>query len=377
MIPGLDGLRAIAFLLVFALHTEYLQIGWVGVQLFFVLSGFLITDILLKMKDSLPVGKYFLNFYGRRFLRIFPLYYIYLLLMTVLTGWFISIGFRPILMKVFQDQVGYAYLYVYDFFSALESFKGSWFLDHLWSLSIEEQFYIVWPLLILLTPEKALKKLFVAFIILGPLFRLAVFFLHRLPMFSFLQDPISLAVYTLPFSHIDAFAFGAYITRFHIPRAKQQCWAILFLIPLIGYGTHYAATGTPGLLLAFGYPVTMPDAFQYLWAYSLMNYFFMIIIYCVVREQVFLSFLESKPLQFLGRISYGLYVYHFPSVWFAFRIRDLGVDERLVKPLVALLAFAGTFTLAVLSYYIMERPIISLKDRFFSLKSHPSIEREV
>ncbi len=75
MIPGLDGLRAIAFLLVFALHTNYLQIGWVGVSLFFVLSGFLITGILLDMKKGLASRQYFLKFYGRRFLRIFPLYY--------------------------------------------------------------------------------------------------------------------------------------------------------------------------------------------------------------------------------------------------------------------------------------------------------------
>ena len=62
MIPGLDGLRAIAILLVFATHTDLLEIGWVGVQLFFVLSGFLITGILLDMKDSLPTGAYFIKF---------------------------------------------------------------------------------------------------------------------------------------------------------------------------------------------------------------------------------------------------------------------------------------------------------------------------
>ncbi len=86
MIPGLDGLRAIAFLLVFAVHTDYLNFGWAGVQLFFVLSGFLITGILLEMKDALPSGAYFIRFYGRRFLRIFPLYYFYLFLMAVVTS---------------------------------------------------------------------------------------------------------------------------------------------------------------------------------------------------------------------------------------------------------------------------------------------------
>src|SRR5688572_18344409 len=105
MIPGLDGLRAIAFLLVFAFQTDYLQFGWVGVSLFFVLSGFLITGILLDMKKTLATKEYFFKFYGRRFLRIFPLYYFYLILMTALALWLISISYRPLYMQIFLDQV--------------------------------------------------------------------------------------------------------------------------------------------------------------------------------------------------------------------------------------------------------------------------------
>ena len=86
MIPGLDGLRAIAFILVFGIHTDYLGFGWTGVQLFFVLSGFLITGILLDMKADLPSKGYFVKFYGRRFLRIFPLYYFYLFAMWAVTA---------------------------------------------------------------------------------------------------------------------------------------------------------------------------------------------------------------------------------------------------------------------------------------------------
>jgi len=81
-IKGLDGLRAVAFLLVFFFHAHFGYFGWVGVQLFFVLSGFLITGILLDMKHSLPMAGYFIKFYGRRFLRIFPLYYLYLFLIA-------------------------------------------------------------------------------------------------------------------------------------------------------------------------------------------------------------------------------------------------------------------------------------------------------
>ena len=86
MIAGLDGLRAVAFLIVFFFHTRNLPFGWMGVQLFFVLSGFLITDILLRMKEKLPSREFFVKFYGRRFLRIFPLYYLFL---TLLAGFII------------------------------------------------------------------------------------------------------------------------------------------------------------------------------------------------------------------------------------------------------------------------------------------------
>lgn len=368
MIPGLDGLRAIAFLLVFALHTDYLQVGWIGVQFFFVLSGFLITGILLDMKGSLPPKEYFFKFYGRRFLRIFPLYYFYLLLMGGIALWLIYVAFRPNYMKLFLDQVQYAILYVYDFFFATNIVKNSHFLDHFWSLSVEEQFYIFWPLLILLVPEKALKKLFLSFIVLGPLFRFIFLLIHRSGEFRFLANPVEWFIYPLPFSHIDAFAFGAYLSRYSIPRAKEQFFVLLGLLPIIGYATQYIATGEIGAISAFGFPIFLGPAYQFIWGYSLLNYFFAVTLYIVAREGMFNRFLDWKPMQYLGKISYGLYVYHFPIVWFAGRIRDFGVPESLAKMLIALIAFVATLLIASASYHWMEKPLLNLKDRFFSLK---------
>jgi peptidoglycan/LPS O-acetylase OafA/YrhL len=132
------------------------------------------------------------------------------------------------------------------------------------------------------------------------------------------------------------------------------------------------ANGNIGMFFAFGFPVTLPDAYQYLWAYTLLNYFFAVVIYCVVREKLFVNFLELRPLRYLGKISYGLYVYHFPIVWFAARIREFGIDEILAKPLTALITFVGTVMIASASYFLMEKPLINQKDRFFSLKSSSS-----
>ena len=374
MIPGLDGLRAIAFLLVFALHTGYLEVGWVGVSLFFVLSGFLITGILLDMKKALESREYYFKFYGRRFLRIFPLYYFYLLIVVLLTSWLITIPYRPIYMQTALDQVKYAVVYLYDFFFATEAFQHSNFLDHFWSLSVEEQFYIIWPLLILRTPDKSLKKLFITFILMGPIFRLVFFFIHSTGEFQIWADSPEQAVYPLPFSHMDAFALGAYISRFGIPKAKRQFLVLLVLLPVIGYSAQYLGTGEIGAISAFGFPLLLPESYQFIWGYSLVNYLFAVLIYGVAREGWLVRPLELRPIRYLGRISYGLYVYHFPIIWFAGRIADLGVEPPLLKPLTALIAFTATLLIASLSYALMESPILNLKDRFFSLKKHTNQE---
>jgi len=375
MIPGLDGLRAIAFLLVFAFHTDYLQFGWVGVSLFFVLSGFLITGILLDMKKTLATKDYFFKFYGRRFLRIFPLYYFYLILMTALAIWLFSISYRPLYMQIFLDQVWYAIFYVYDFFFGTIAFNYSFFLDHFWSLSVEEQFYIFWPLLILLVPEKSLKKLFIGFIILGPIFRIAFFFIHRSGVFRFLSDTPELAIFPLPFSHMDAFAFGAYISRFAIPKAKEQFFPLLVALPIIGFGSQYIATGEIGAISSLGYPLLLPNAYQFIWGYTLLNYFFAITIYSVVKHGLFNRFLEWPPLRYLGKISYGLYVYHFPIIWFSISVRDFGVVDPFAKPVIALVSFIATLLVASISYQYLEKPLLNLKDRFFALKPESTAER--
>ncbi|HMB23561.1 MAG TPA: acyltransferase, partial [Anaerolineales bacterium] len=264
--------------------------------------------------------------------------------------------------------VRYAFLYVYDFFFATRYARNTNFLDHFWSLSVEEQFYIFWPLLILLVPEKALKKLFVVFIVLGPIFRVAFFLFQRSGMYHFPANPVSWFIYPLPFSHIDAFAFGAYLSRYSIPHAKKQFFILLVALPLIGFGAQYIATGDIGNISALGFPIFLGNAYQFIWGYSLLNYFFAVTIQMVAREGAFLRFLDWKPMQYLGKISYGLYVYHAPLIWFAGRIRDLGLPEPTARALAALISFVATLLIASASYYLLEKPILNLKDRFFSLK---------
>lgn len=369
MIPGLDGLRAVAYLLVFFFHAHYFELGWIGVQFFFVLSGFLITGILLDMKKSLPAGGYFLKFYGRRFLRIFPLYYVYLILMGGLVAWLISIPYRPGYMSVFEEQVKYAYFYVYNFFFTTVFHKPAFFFEHLWSLSVEEQFYIFWPLLIFIVPERFQKKLFLALIVLGPVFRTAFYFIHASGEFRIFRPEVAEALYPLPFTHVDAFAFGAYLSRYPMPKAKEQFFILLGLVPLAGFTTQYLATGQFGAFSAFGYPLLLPDGFKFIWGYSLLNYFFAVTIQAVARQGMFNRFLEWSPMRYLGKISYGLYVFHQPVIWFAFDIEELGLEESAVQPIAAVIAFFGALLIASVSYRFMEKPLLNLKDRFFPVRS--------
>ncbi len=369
MIKGLDGLRAIAFLLVFTFHAHFIMFGWLGVQLFFVLSGFLITSILLDMKDTLEREEYFKKFYGRRILRIFPLYYVYLILMGLASYFLILAKFKPNYLLRFQQQLPYAFLYIYDFFNASSAFNQSKLLTHFWSLSVEEQFYIVWPLLIFLTPKRVTKKLFFGVVLAGPIFRILIYLLYQSHPFSFLGEGTAEAIYVLPFSHVDAFGLGALITQVRIPRPRLQLAVLSICVPAAGLLADRLVTGSWGSIWGLGYPLAMPGAYKPIWGYSLINYLFALTIYCVVIRGVFVKFLESRIIRYLGKISYGLYVYHLPIIWFTenllYHRLSLSMGPLALKSIALIL----TIVIASISYYGMEKPIIGLKDRFFPLKA--------
>jgi peptidoglycan/LPS O-acetylase OafA/YrhL len=371
MIPGLDGVRAVAFLIVFFFHTRNLPFGWMGVQLFFVLSGFLITDILLRMKEKLPRREFFAKFYGRRFLRIFPLYYFYLALLGLLIYFLPSLGLNALKREIganFVDQIWVAVFYVFDFFHASAFFERSRFFTHLWSLSVEEQFYLVWPLLIFLTPRDKFKQLCLTAIGLGVVFRLVITLIYRTQAFPFLLSDPQQAVNVLPFSHLDAFAFGAFISRFEIPRPRLQLLILAVIIPTIGLLTDFMTKGT--MTFALGYDLPMTGYYKEVWGYSLLNYFFALFIYCVARANLFTTILESAPLRYLGKISYGLYVYHYGVIAIAsalFRKYGLGYSIRSLEFFAA--SMGATLLIATLSFYLLEKPLIDLKDRYFRVVS--------
>ena len=370
MIPGLDGLRAVAFLIVFFFHTRNLPFGWMGVQLFFVLSGFLITDILLRMKEKLPQREFFIKFYGRRFLRIFPLYYFYLLLLAGLVFVLppLNIGLlNAELGKSFINQIWVAAFYMYDFFHASVFFERSRFFTHLWSLSVEEQFYLLWPLLIFLVPRQKFKQLCLTAIGLGFVFRLVITLVYRAGIFPFLLNDPQQAVNVLPFSHLDAFAFGAYISRFEIPRPRLQLGLLAIFVPALGLLTDFLSKGSV-VVASLGYDLPMTGFYKEVWGYTLLNYLFAVLIHCVARTELLNSILESAPLRYLGKISYGLYVYHYGIIALAVAVfREYGLPYSVRSPQMFAAAMGSTLLIATLSFYLLEKPIIDLKDKFFRI----------
>ncbi|HEY4154085.1 MAG TPA: acyltransferase, partial [Puia sp.] len=162
--PQIDSVRAIAVLFVLFHHylseriTSLLPLGSFGVDIFFTLSGFLITGILISYRSIKPVGAAIRKFYFRRILRIFPIYYLYILIAAIIFGHEIS---RTIIL--------WASVYGLNFYIINHGLLPSYVFAHFWSLAVEEQFYLVWPFLILLFPFRQLRYLiiFAIFISIG------------------------------------------------------------------------------------------------------------------------------------------------------------------------------------------------------------------
>ena len=216
-VPVLDGIRGIAVLLVMIFHfwivafsggnllweriyDDVAGMGWIGVDLFFVLSGFLITGILYDSRDSLH---YFRVFYGRRTVRIFPLYYAALAIFFLVGPFVLARVYRPALADMQSGAIVklFAWTYLLNWY---EGFKG-WGavahpLQHFWSLSVEEQFYLIWPFLILKLERRRMMGVCIGLMMLALTLRAALYWLH----FPF-------AAYTWTICRADSLAIGALV----------------------------------------------------------------------------------------------------------------------------------------------------------------------
>ena len=358
----LDGIRGLAVTLVvfyhyfsavpprasnrFLAHFQGLfAMGWSGVDLFFVLSGFLIGGILLDEKES---PRYFQTFYLRRFHRILPLYYAWIAIFFVLA----VTSFSHLPAPLTLGPIRWTLVPIYVFFvqntvsKQLPGFSSQWF-GALWSLAVEEQFYLVAPLLVRFLSRRNLVKLLSLTIVGAPLLRAAVFHWY----------PVHTAAYVLTACRADALALGvllAVIWRDDASRARLQDHRKLFLTILFGLliCVVYIAAWHPS-------PYTF---FASICGLSCVDFFFAGALLLAIwqREGYWAAICRIPILRALGRISYCVYVIHLATNAFCHALL-LGSREDISSPAsfgVTLVAGVATCALAKISWRYFEAPLL-------------------
>lgn len=305
--------------------------------------------------------RYMVNFYGRRMLRIVPLYYLYLLAAGILVGLACLWGFcqEPALV-LFRKQWLWAATYLYDFFYASSAFRETPLLSHFWSLAVEEQFYLVWPLFIWLIPRHRLVGALWFVVFLGPLVRFGIYWAGAHTGLSGWVFYLPQTVYGLPFSHFDAFAVGGLAALATGPQWRRSAYPLALAAGLAGL----AAQGIFAEQIswkALGYPPFMCGEWKLVWGYSLLNLAFASILKAIKTQSFLPALFTPAPLQYLGKISYGLYVYHFPVIWLVQRAGGGQFHPQLLN----VCMLGATIAVSALSYELFERKFIALKDRWF------------
>jgi len=352
--PALDGLRGVAILLVVLLHNfgfmNYFFFGWLGVDLFFVLSGFLITEILL---NSLGQPGFLKKFYMRRVLRIFPLFYLAILTCLFLIPLFIKQGFD---VSYYRDNQFWHWTYLQNWLYIFKEPYGDKILLHTWSLAVEEQFYLFWPLLILLLkrPKYLLAAVFVI---------LTITCVARYMVWLYKVEDLSYSsLYT--FTRIDGLCIGsmvALLQKINPGFLKKNTVYLVLLMAAVNFGFYFIndRNGFTLPYLAFA-------------GYTTFAVLFGLLVYeAVTGSSQTLSFLlDNRPLKFFGRISYGLYVWHWPVyILFFDRLRYAIIRNDMLPHRTAELFSGVSVTLisvlvSILSYRFFERPFLMLKKRY-------------
>lgn len=362
-IRSLDGLRAVAILLVMLFHFFFvLEVGWIGVQIFFVLSGFLITSILLKSKEN-SFSSYIKRFYWRRALRIFPLYYFYLLAIA-------GIYLVAKIPETFLQKAPFLFTYTFNYYPLFYDYDYDAFFTHLWSLSVEEQFYLFWPFAIFFLNRQQLRWLIYVVVLATPIIRysLGELFYQSYADLSILGE----VVYRLTLSHMDAFAVGAAIPLFNLEVAvkKKKYWlgALTVLLLIIGLANFSSLTvdmNDTVNITSLGYPIGGMRNMQHIWSYTLLNFWGGALILYVAslkneKSSLLVKVLENGLMVTIGRISYGMYVYH----WVIFVMHKKFLHDVLVNTLLSFVVyFIVVFAVSYVSFHFFEKKFLEWKDR--------------
>jgi peptidoglycan/LPS O-acetylase OafA/YrhL len=325
-IGQLDGVRTLAIGAVFVHHAFGVKLLWAGVDLFFVLSGFLITGILLGAKGK-TLGGYFGHFYERRARRILPPY----VLMLVLTTFVVGVSWM---------KYAYLYLFLMNFFVAFQLLHPKPF-DVLWSLAVEEQFYLVWPFVIFFLSETVIAWTAGGLVLLAPLLRW-----YCTPFFR-----EHWVIYTLTPFRMDLLAAGALLAvMWRRNRPAIERYGV--------YGPLLTLASGLGLVLlgrVQGFSTFANNAGANVWIYELCLLASVGVVAWALSGR-YVGVLRWGPMMYVGRISYSVYLMHTLVLYL--------LEDRVPGKLASgLLAAVLTLGYAALSWKYFEQPILSWKPK--------------
>jgi peptidoglycan/LPS O-acetylase OafA/YrhL len=355
-------------MIVMVSHLNLIDFGWIAVASFYVLSGFLITRVLFRdVESASSLGPYLKRFYIRRILRIFPVYYVYLLILVALMPFFGA------LYHEIHGQIGFAFVHVYNLFMLTTAHHGTHVLDHLWSMSLEEQLYFAWPLVVYLLGRQRLPWLLVALVIAGPIIRWATvaYWPPALPFHFIPREKAYFGVFFSTFSHLDAFALGASMNYLRVlPRswwlAVTLPLSYLIAVPVQGWGIE--PVGPYSAPLSLGYPLSMPHGYQYVWGYTVMNFNMALLICAISQAGRIQNFFSHPALDWLGQRSMTIYIIHYGTLFAMeplLRVMKQGVGHPLVATFLFIpLWFSVVFVAAHVLHERIEKPVFKLKDKF-------------
>jgi peptidoglycan/LPS O-acetylase OafA/YrhL len=359
-ITELDGVRAIAVGLVFLNHfaptktAPWLDfprnLGWIGVDIFFVLSGFLVTRILLK-----AVGNqegYFRNFYARRALRIFPLYY--LLVTGILLIMLVAKQGAPLReMELGWGSPLWLYGYLGNVLTAVTNTSPPIYFVPMWSLHVEEQFYLVLPLLVMYLTRASLRRVLIAAVFVAPAIRMLLNWSHPdLPMLQFMLFPC----------RMDSLALGGLLALARVDHDAIKRWRW----PLVITTAFMLAVAVETFRRGGG---VFDGHLERTIGYTLFDVACLGFIMTVLslRGTAATAWLNWRPLQYVGMISYGFYLLQYPAEALFHRAAYLmgfstaPLEDTLVKFLAV-----GTICLALstISWYLWERKWLAVQRQF-------------
>jgi peptidoglycan/LPS O-acetylase OafA/YrhL len=355
-VGALDGIRGIAILLVLIFHygrsadtfglsnslLKFTGIGWCGVDLFFVLSGFLITGILYDSRGS---ANFFRNFYARRALRIFPLYYAALLLVAVLSIAWADAGVWP------TTSLWWIATYLTNAVMAVEGPNSPGILSHYWSLAIEEHFYLVWPFVVASFSRRTLMAIAVGMIAFALVLRVLA-----------LEYGISTdAIYVLTPMRLDALAAGAFCAL--AVRGPQG------IAPFVRPAWYAALSCGAAMALVILLRRSMDSADPYIMTigYTLLAGAFAGTLIVGITWPFLNAILSNGVLRWFGRYSYGLYVWHviINVLLFYTPVKaSLGIDEPAENIAYLFFGLGVVLIVAYASYNLFEKRLLRLKKYF-------------